>query len=76
MREQVYQSQDTFGVTYIDLLYGISLCAIKHSAWILGDELYPTIVSEEQYKLAQAKRREHIGRNGKTKKANSLENES
>lgn len=35
LREQVYQSQDVFGITYIDLLYGISICAIKHSAWIL-----------------------------------------
>lgn len=35
LREQVYQSQDTFDVTYIDLLYGVSLCAMKHSAWIL-----------------------------------------
>lgn len=38
LREQVYQSQDTFDITYIDLLYGISLCAIKHSAWILLPE--------------------------------------
>ena len=53
-----------------------TLANILSNPHYLGDELYPTIESEEQYKLAQAKKREHIGRNGKTKKANSLENES
>lgn len=35
LREQAYQSQDIFNVTYIDLLYGVSICATHHSAWVL-----------------------------------------
>lgn len=45
-----------------------TLANILSNPHYLGDELYPTIVSEEQYNLAQTKKREHIGRNGKTKK--------
>ena len=45
-----------------------TLANILSNPHYLGDELYPTMVSEEQYNLAQTKKREHIGRNGKTKK--------
>ena len=45
-----------------------TLANILSNPHYLGDEFYPTIVLEEQYNLAQTKKREHIGRNGKTKK--------
>ena len=35
LRDQIYNSSDMFDVTYVDLLYGVTICAIKHSAWVL-----------------------------------------
>ncbi len=53
-----------------------TLANILSNPHYLGDEFYPTIISEEQYNLAQTKKREHIGRNGKNKKNNSLGEET
>lgn len=49
-----------------------TLANILSNPHYLGDEFYPTIIPEEQYNLAQTKKREHIGRNGKTKRNGSL----
>ncbi len=49
-----------------------TLANVLSNPHYIGNELYPTIVSEEQYKLAQTKKREHIGRNGKAKEESSL----
>lgn len=53
-----------------------TLANILSNPHYLGDELYPKIISEEQYNLAQTKKWEHIGRNGKTKRNSSLEDKA
>lgn len=53
-----------------------TLANILSNTHYLGDELYPKIISEEQYNLAQTKKREHIGRNGKTKRNSSLDDKA
>lgn len=35
LHEDVDYSQNEFDITYLDFLYGVSVCAINHSAWIL-----------------------------------------
>lgn len=46
LKDYANQSSNMLDITYIDFLYGVSLCAIKHSAWILLPK-YSTSTSEE-----------------------------
>ena len=46
LKNYANQSSNMLDITYIDFLYGVSLCAIKHSSWILLPE-YSTSTSEE-----------------------------
>lgn len=53
-----------------------TLANILSNPHYLGNELYPKIISEEQYNLAQTKKWEHIGRNSKTNRNGSLEDKA
>lgn len=46
-------SSNMLDITYIDFLYGVSLCAIKHSSWILLPEYSTSTVEEWSKYLSQ-----------------------
>lgn len=46
LKDYANQSSNMLDITYIDFLYGVSLCAIKHSSWILLPK-YSTSTAEE-----------------------------
>lgn len=48
IRDDVYKSNEIFDITYIDCLFGVIICAIDHSAWLLLPEY--SDLSFEQWK--------------------------